>query len=115
MIYSSPALQNRITWISFWKFSSDFTKLVQYSMLKRPIYSILCQSHGIVAYGGRKLREAETRRAIPEKELLSVVFAITTSHRDFLFANVFTLFTDARAINFLEDFQMECPTFAVYF
>src|SRR6185369_8321176 len=46
------------------------------------ISSILSQKHGVIAYGGRKLTDAERKRAIPEKELLAVVQAITITHRD---------------------------------
>jgi hypothetical protein len=69
------------------------------------IHSILSQPHGIIAYGGRKLREVERRRAIPEKELLSVVYAITSSHAEFLTANFFTLYTDSKALKYLMDFK----------
>src|SRR6185369_2458810 len=43
------------------------------------------------------------RRAITEKELLSIVFAINTSHRDYLIANPFVLHTDAKALKYLQD------------
>jgi len=69
------------------------------------IHSILSQDHGIIAYAGRKLRDPEQRRAIPEKELLSVVYAVTTSHTEFLSSNMFTLYTDAKALKYLMDFK----------
>ena len=67
------------------------------------IHSVLAQDHGIIAYAGRKLRGPELRKAIPEKELLSVVHAVTASHSEYLATNFFILHTDARALKYLMD------------
>ena len=67
------------------------------------IHSVLSQEHGVIAFAGRKLRGPELKRGIPEKELLSVVHAVTNSHSEFLATNFFVLHTDARALKYLMD------------
>eukprot|EP00475_Leptophrys_vorax_P022341 TRINITY_DN303_c0_g2_i1.p1 TRINITY_DN303_c0_g2~~TRINITY_DN303_c0_g2_i1.p1 ORF type:complete len:569 (+),score=129.13 TRINITY_DN303_c0_g2_i1:1385-3091(+) len=69
--------------------------------------SILSQEHGIIGYGGRKFRQAERKKAIPEKELLAIVHSICVTWKDYLTGIPFKLRCDARALRYLHEIKLE--------